>query len=143
MGLNSARQAGLVGSVCGASVPLTAVDIVVIAQALSIEPTLFARLVPAALDDDRASFVLDSCDARYQLAMRVPCPFVLRMNDGSAFCGLSATRPVCWRRDNRRDLAVHTSVVDRWNAVATRASPESGLGLADVCRYVMEAVDDV
>lgn len=131
MGLSSARQADVVGSVCGASVLLTAVDIVVVAQALSIEPLLFTRLVAAAFEDDRASFVLDDSDARYQLAMRVPCPIVLRMNDGSAFCGLSATRPVCRRRDDRRDLAVHESVVDRWNVMASKRSPEFGLGLAD------------
>ena len=139
---SSKREADVVGQMCGASVGLTAVDAVAIARSLSIEPSLFACLVPAASDGTPASFALDNGDARYLLAMRAPCPFVLRTNDGDAFCGLSATRPVCRRRNDGEDLAVHARVVDRWNAIATRLPPEFGLGLADVCRYLMDAVGE-
>jgi hypothetical protein len=142
VGPSITREADVVGSVCGANRCLTAVDAVAVARSLSIEPSLFARLVPAASDCALASFALDDSDARYMLAMRAPCPFVLRTNDSSAFCGLSATRPVCRRQDDLQDLVVHGRVVDRWNAIAATRPSESGLGLADVCRYIMDAVEE-
>ncbi len=138
---SSNRETNAVRSVCGARVILTAVDAVAIARSLSIEPSLFACLIAATSDDAVASFALDNGGGRYLLAMRVPCPFVLQTNDGGAFCGLAATRPVCRRQNDRHALVVHGRVVDRWNAIATRLPPESGLGLDDVCRYLMDVVD--
>jgi hypothetical protein len=114
-----------------------------IARSLSIDPLLFACLVPAQSDSALASFALDNTGARYLLAMRTPCPFVLRTNDGETFCGLSSTRPVCRPRidgdDLARHLAAHARVTDRWNSIAAGMSAESALGLPQLCRYLMDS----
>ena len=134
------REAEVLAPVCGTSVPLSAVDAVAISRSLSIEPSLFACLVAASSEYAPAAFALDSSGRRYHLAMRVPCPFMLRTRDGGAFCGLAATRPVCRLQNDQQDLALHEGVVGRWNAVAARLAPESSMGLADVCRYLMDAL---
>ena len=144
MDANSIPDAGMDGHRCNAGTHLTAVDTVVIARSLSISPLLFACLVPARSDSALASFALDNGGMRYLLAMRAPCPFVLRTNDGEAFCGLSSTRPICRMRKDSDDLAqhcaAHARVADRWNAIAAGVPSEAALGLADLCRYLMDSL---
>ena len=78
----------------------TGFDIWRISHELQVAPWTFTRAVPAEAAPD--AFALDDSEKRFRLALQkvtkksrglAPCVFLLRLNDGTARCGLGEMRP--------------------------------------------------
>ncbi|WP_018349313.1 hypothetical protein [Longispora albida] len=120
--------------------PVTAVDLVLIARATALEPWDFLVLRPA--EDPHlvpGPFALGSGPARHVLALAEPCPFRLVTRHGSAYCALSAVRPVCTTEASPADLEIHATVAAGWNDFAARWPDGDPLTLHDLGRYVLDA----
>lgn len=119
-------------------VPVTVVDILLIARSLVLEPWHFTRLVSGSATCRPGPFALDDSGDLHRLVIGPVCPFLLHTNDGGAFCGLIGVRPVCQRPLEESDLTIHAEVARGWNAYAQRWPAGSGLDLTDLTRYALD-----
>jgi hypothetical protein len=114
-------------------------DITRITRQLAVEPWQFADIVRTRRDDPDG-IALDAGPHRHRLVLQRDtdgdCVFLLRMNDGTARCGLGALRPATCGGDASDEGFKRT--IGSWNDYATRSGRDGSFTARDVLRYVLD-----